>query len=111
MSIRRLLAQATVTDLDACEGWYATLFDGPPQARPMPGLLEWHPDVAFGVQVWREPERAGHSTVVLEVTDLDAEADRLTAAGVGHDGPQPASAFRILVLADPDGNRVVLTGE
>jgi catechol 2,3-dioxygenase-like lactoylglutathione lyase family enzyme len=110
MAFRRLLAQAVVTDLAVAEQWYAHLFDGPPQARPMQGLLEWHLADTFGVQVWLDPDRAGTSAVVVEDTDLDATAARLRAAGVQHDGPQPGGGARVLVLTDPDGNQVVLTG-
>jgi hypothetical protein len=110
MTFRRLLAQSVVTDLAVAEGWYAALFEGPPDARPMDGLVEWHLGDSFGVQLWRDPERAGRSVMVLDETDLDALAARLTAAGVEHDGPQPATAFRVLVLSDPDGNQVVATG-
>lgn len=104
------LAQSTVTDLDRAEEWYQRLFDRAPDARPMAGLLEWHLVEGFGVQVWSEPERAGRSTVVLEVSDLDGVAERLTAAGIDHAGPEPGGGVRILPLTDPDGNRVVLTG-
>jgi hypothetical protein len=47
---------------------------------------------------------------VLEDTDLDGAAARLTDEGIRHDGPQPGGGARILQLLDPDGNRVVLTG-
>ncbi|OFE16283.1 glyoxalase [Humibacillus sp. DSM 29435] len=108
--IHRVLANCTVTDLDRAEQWYTPLFEREPDARPMPGLIEWHLGDTFGVQVWCEPDRAGQSSVVLDETDLDAAAARLTAAGIGHDGPQPGGRARILQLADPDGNRVVLSG-
>lgn len=108
--IRRVLAHCTVTDLDQAENWYTRLFGGAPDARPMPGLLEWHLGDSFGVQVWSEPDRAGKSSVVLDETDLDAAAERLTLAGIDHGDLQPGGGARILQLTDPDGNRVVLTG-
>lgn len=108
--INRVLAQSTVTDLDVAEDWYARLFERAPDARPMPGLLEWHLGDTFGVQVWSEPERAGRSSMVLDETDLDAAVDRLTKAGIAHDGAQQATSSRVLVLEDPDGNRIVLAG-
>lgn len=108
--IRGVLAHCTVTDLDRAEEWYSRLFDRQPDARPMPGLLEWHLGDAFGVQVWSEADRAGHSSVVLDETDVDATAARLASAGIGHDGPQPGGGARILQLVDPDGNRVVFIG-
>lgn len=108
--IHRVLANCTVTDLDRAEQWYSRLFGREPDARPMPGLIEWHLGDTFGVQVWSESGRAGHSSVVLVETDLDAAAARLATAGIGHSGPQPGGGARILKLTDPDGNRVVLTG-
>lgn len=108
--ITRLLGQCTVTDLGRAEVWYSRLLDGGPDARPMPGLLEWHLAETFGLQVWSEPERAGSSSVVLEVEDLDAEVARLDSVGIEHGGLQPGGGARILPLIDPDGNRVVLSG-
>jgi catechol 2,3-dioxygenase-like lactoylglutathione lyase family enzyme len=110
MTITRVLAQATVTDLDASQQWYARLFGRSPDARPMARLLEWHLSDTFGIQVWAEPDRAGKSCVVLEESDLDAFVAHLDQAGIGHPGPQDASTSRILPLEDPDGNRVVFTG-
>lgn len=107
---RAVLANCTVTDLDRAEDWYTRLFDREPDARPMPGLLEWHIDQANGVQVWSEPERAGKSTVVLTVTDLDDTATRLQAADITHKGTEPGGGARLIPLIDPDGNRVVLIG-
>lgn len=109
--IRRVLAQSTVTDLGNAEDWYTRLLDCQPSSRPMSGLLEWHLGDTFGVQVWCEPDRAGRSSMVLEDNDLGAAAERLTAAGIRHDGPQPGGGARTLQLLDPDGNRVVLIGE
>jgi predicted enzyme related to lactoylglutathione lyase len=105
-----VLAQATVSDLGAARHWYSALLDRGPDAEPMDGLLEWHLARGSGVQVWSESDRAGRSTVVLGVDDLDAVAARLTTAGLDHPGISAATSSRVLVLADPDGNRVVLTG-
>lgn len=110
MTFQRLLAQAVVTDLEVAERWYATVFAGEPDARPMDGLLEWHLADTFGVQVWLDPSRAGRSALVIEDSDLDASAARLTAAGVDHEGPQPGGGARLLLLADPDGNHVAISG-
>ena len=110
MAFSRLLAQAVVTDLVVAERWYGTLLGGPPQARPMDGLLEWRLGESFGVQVWLDPDRAGRSAMVIEESDLDAFAARVRAAGVDLEGPQPGGGSRVLILSDPDGNQVVVTG-
>lgn len=110
MTITGVLAQATVTDLAVAEDWYRRLFARAPDGRPMDGLLEWHLGDGFGLQVWSEPERAGRSTVVLQVDDLDAASGRLHDDGIADGGPQQATNSRILPMEDPDGNRVVLAG-
>ena len=86
--LRRLIAHCTVTDLDRAEDWYTRLLGRRPDRRPMPGLIEWQLGDSYGLQLWSEFDRAGRSTVVVEGTGA-----------------------RILQLADPDGNRVVLPGE
>lgn len=110
MTLDRILAQSTVSDLATAERWYTALWERGPDARPMPGLLEWYVGGTAGLQVWAEPARAGRSTVVIGTDDLDAVAARLAAAGVDHGGVQPGGGGRILQVADPDGNRIVLTG-
>lgn len=109
MQIHRIRAQMTVTDLTVAQAWYQRLFGSAPDARPMEGLLEWHLAPTFGVQVFAEADRAGRSSLVLDVPDVDDAADRLTAAGIDHDRPLDATTVRILPLTDPDGNRIVLT--
>lgn len=109
MTITRILAQLTVTDLAQAEPWYTSLFQTPASARPMPGLLEWHLDPAFGVQVWADPERAGHSSLVIDESDLAGRAAQLDQAGIAHDDPIDATTVRVLRLEDPDGNRIVFT--
>ena len=110
MEIRNVLAQTTVRDQDAAERWYSMLFGRAPDARPMDGLLEWHFGDAMGVQVWAEPDRAGCSSVVLTVGDLDATAEQLKSAGLTDATPAEATSSRILPVEDPDGNRIVFAG-
>jgi hypothetical protein len=106
VTISRLLAQMTVSSSVRSIAWYSLLFGRGPDARPMDGLVEWHLSEAFGVQVWVEPARAGTSCMVLDDDDLDARLRFLDDAGIENGGIRPASAFRILPVVDPDGNRI-----
>lgn len=110
MAFTRVLAQATVSDLERAIDWYAKLFGRQPDARPMPGLVEWHLGKSHGVQVWAESDRAGNSSMVLDESDFDDLVARLDEAGLDHDRPEDVTAARILVLVDPDGNRIVVSG-
>lgn len=104
---RRLLAQATVTDVAASEAWYTRLLEREPDARPMPGLIEYHLDDRFGLQVWEEPDRAGRASILFEIDDVDALVARVDEAGFAHDGIQDGGGGRLLSIADPDGTRLV----
>ena len=108
MTIRGVLAQSTVSDLDRAEAWYTTVLGTAPTDRPMDGLVEWQFAEQYGLQVESEPERAGRSTVVLVESDLDAFARHLDSAGVDHPEIVDATTVRFLQLEDPDGNRVVV---
>jgi catechol 2,3-dioxygenase-like lactoylglutathione lyase family enzyme len=105
-----LLAQSTVSDLDAARTWYTAVLGREADATPMDGLLEWHFSDDAGVQVWEDPIRAGSSTTVVEVADLDDELSRLDKLGIAHDDPMNTPNFRVVTLEDPDHNRLNLTG-
>ena len=106
-----LLAQSTVSDLDAAHTWYAAVLGREADAAPTHGLLEWHFSVDAGVQVWEDPIRAGSSTTVVEVADLDEELGRLDRLGIAYDDPMQISSARVVTLEDPDNNRFILTGD
>lgn len=89
MTFTAVYAESIVIDLNAAERWYTVLFNAAPDLRPMEGLLTWVLGEGRGVQVWRDPERAGQSAVMVGVDDLDALASRLTAAGIEHAGAEP----------------------
>lgn len=104
------LAQATVSDLARSEQWYQQVFGSPPDTRPMDGLIEWRFGAHHGVQVFRDPSRAGGSTMVLGVGDLDEALTRLDEVGIDHPAPAPGGGGMLVPLTDPDGNRLVLIG-
>lgn len=104
------MAQATVSELSTSERWYRQVFGAPPDARPMDGLLEWHFGARHGVQVHRDPSRAGGCTVVVGESDIDAALARLDAAGIDHPAPSPGGGGLLVTLTDPDGNRLVMVG-
>lgn len=97
MTINRLLAQMTVSDLDRAVTWFARFFGRGPDARPMDGLVEWHlHDRHLRNQVRLGPERAGRSTMVLDESGLDGRVVELDAEGLPHEGPQAVTASRVV---------------
>jgi hypothetical protein len=111
MKPNSMMAQCTVTDLGRAEAWYQSLFERGPDQRPMDGLLEWHFGEVGGLQVWSDADRAGRSTVVLDVPRFGDELRRLDGLGLSHDDVVKTPKFQVVTLYDPDNNRVVLTGD
>ena len=81
MSIDNVLTSVTVKDLKIASAWYGQLF-GRPGTMPMPELAEWQFPRGGWLQVYQLPERAGHRSFTLAVSDLAAEIRKLDAMGV-----------------------------
>jgi catechol 2,3-dioxygenase-like lactoylglutathione lyase family enzyme len=109
MDVTVVMASLAVSDLETSLTWYTRIFGRGPDERPMDGLAEWHFAGAGAVQVFQEPERAGASGVTVGVGDLDKYLAQLDAAGIAHDPPTDATFVRLVALADPDRNQVVIT--
>lgn len=108
MSIQAIFANISCNNLETSTGWYQGLFDRSPDARPMPGLCEWHFGDTAGFQLYEDAAKAGHGTLTLIVADIEAERKRLAGAGFEVGDLEEADYTVITRLSDPDGNLVVL---
>jgi len=108
MLIQNVLAGVAVRDLSAATGWYEALFDRPADSQPMPELAEWHAEGGGWIQVFRDEERAGSSSVTLSVRDLDRTLDALKAKGIQATNRNDSKQVKTAMISDPDGNRIVL---
>ncbi|MDO9414738.1 VOC family protein [Pararhizobium sp.] len=106
MSINRIYAHLSCTDLDASIVWFETLFGKAPDARPMTGLAEWHHAGTAGLQLFENGADAGHGTLTVIVSGLSDERERLADLQPGD--IEEATTTSIFRLQDPDGNLVVL---
>lgn len=107
MSIEKIYAQLSCSNLKQSTEWFASLFGRAPDARPMKGLAEWHQQSA-GFQLFENASNAGHGTLTLIVSNLGGEQSRLRGQGLGTPEIEPADTVRLLQLRDPDNNLVVL---
>lgn len=109
MAFSHVLAVAPVRDIESAVGWYERLMGRPADARPMPGLADWHVSESGWVQVFQSPEHAGSTLLNLVVDDLDETLAGLAERGLTAGPVQPgARDVRFAALHDPDGNRVTL---
>lgn len=109
ITVQGIYACARVRDFDAALTWYTTLMGRAPDDQPFPGMAQWRNMGAAGLQIWEEPEHAGHARMTIVVPDMAAELERLTAAGITM-GDDIGGGFGVVrQVSDPEGNLVVLT--
>ena len=91
MSIDKIYAHLSCSDLDRSTIWFEKLFGRPPDARQMAGLVEWHHGTGAGLQLWQDAANAGRGTFTLIVTGLREEHARLAGAGLEPGELEPAT--------------------
>lgn len=111
MAIRNAFAVVATADLDRARDWWVRLLGRQPDRVPMPSDVEWDLPDGGVLQLVDDAERAGSSSVTLAVDDVDAELSAVATRGI--DGVPaaetvPSGQFRLAMLADPDGNQVVV---
>lgn len=108
MTLQKVFAHISCSDLSASTAWYGHLFGRIADATPMEGLAEWHHGEVAGLQLFEDAGKAGQQTLTLIVTDLRGEHARLTNADLSPGAIEPADSTSLVRLADPDGSLVVL---
>ena len=109
MDVMGIYASATVTDFEAALDWYAKLMGRPADDAPIPGMAQWRNMGAAGLQIWHDPERAGHGVITIVVPDLAVEHTRLTALGLILGDIARGDFGAVAQIFDPEGNRIALT--
>jgi predicted enzyme related to lactoylglutathione lyase len=105
MTITNALASLAVRDLAASSPWYEKFLG--PANHPMPEVVEWQLPNGGGLQVYAGPERAGHGSCTLVVSDIDEMARHLRDTGVApHIEPTRGDQVDTIMIKDPDGNSI-----
>lgn len=108
MPIMSISANLSCSRLEDSIPWYTALFGRAPDRRPMEGLAEWIIHEGAEVQLFESEPNAGHGTLTIGVSGLEAERARLLDTGLAPGEIEEADEFYIVRMRDPDGNLVVL---
>lgn len=109
MSTTMVLAVVPVADFDAAVSWYERFFGRQADARPMPGLADWHLTGSAWVQVFRDPGRAGATLLNFAVDDMDTHRAELAERGLTSGEITTTSKnARLSAITDPEGNTITL---
>jgi predicted enzyme related to lactoylglutathione lyase len=107
MAIENALAGVAVKDLDSAVTFYETLI-GKTASRPMAEVAEWTFPNGGALQLFRDADRAGASSVTLAVNDIGKTVGELGQRGVAIGERTNSPAVRTARVADLDGNQIVL---
>ena len=107
VGLHSVIAVVPVTNQVEAVTWYKALLGRDADVVPTDDVAEWELAPGAWLQVTTEPERAGNTTVVLVVSDIDTQRAACSEANVvlGALTEYPG-IVKTVDAADPDGNKV-----
>ena len=108
MDIQGLYAAVNVDDLRRSEDFYSKLIGRQPDDRPIDNMVQWRGIGSAGVQLFAEPDRAGHGVMTIVTPDIEATKSSLADHGIELGDIRRGEFGAIAQLDDPDGNRINL---
>jgi hypothetical protein len=110
LSIRTIFAHISCRDIGASLPWYENLFARPPLRKPTSKLAGWPFTDSAEVQLFEQPEHAGHTGLTIGALPLRPVHERLIAAGLEVGDIEQTGGYYTMRLRDPDGNLIVFAG-
>jgi predicted enzyme related to lactoylglutathione lyase len=107
-NISNVVAVVPVTNHPRAVAWYAQVLGREADLVPADDVAEWQLADNAWIQVGTDPERAGYTTVIIGVTDIDVQRRSCEEAGapLGEVIEYPET-IKMAEITDPDGNKVV----
>ena len=94
-----------VKDIKVSSKWYGQLL-GIAGTTPLPELAQWQFPHGGALQVYQLPERAGHGSFTLAVSDIAAQIEKLDAMGLDTSKRSSDAKVKTVMGTDPDGNHI-----
>jgi catechol 2,3-dioxygenase-like lactoylglutathione lyase family enzyme len=104
VAVTHTFAGLPVSDYAAAYEWYVRLLGRPADMFPHEREAVWQLTPTSSIYVVENSKRAGSGLVTLALDDLDANEERLTAAGLALTEQSGGASPRRLVIKDADGN-------
>jgi len=106
-NINSVIAVVPVKNQDKAVGWYKKLLGRDADVVPVEGVAEWQLAENAWLQVTADPKRAGSTTVIIGVDDIDAQCNACAAANVSHgEVVEYPDIIKMIEVIDLDGNKV-----
>lgn len=106
-NISSVIAVVPVKDQDKAIEWYKKLLGRNADIVPMDGVAEWQLAENAWLQVTMDPERAGSTTVIIGVNDIDEQHSACAEANVAlGEVIEYPGIIKMADAIDPDGNKI-----
>jgi hypothetical protein len=106
-----LFATSRVRDYEVAYPWWERLLGGPPTFKAHETEAVWEVAPHRWVVVEERPERAGHGSVTLMVSDLDGRVAAIASRGIEPSEHETyGDGVRKFIYRDPDGNEIGFGG-
>jgi len=112
VKLENLIAVVPVMDQVTAVNWYKKLLGREADVVPIDGVAEWQLAEKAWLQVTADPDNVGNTTVIINVSDLDAQRTACAEAGVllGEVVEYPG-IVKMVDAIDPDGNKITFVQE
>ncbi len=112
ISLKSVISVISVTDQFTAVTWYEKLLGRSPDVVPADGVAEWQLADKAWLQVTTDPENVGNTTVIINVSDLDAQRTACAEANVSlGEVVEYPGIVKIIDAIDPDGNKITFVQE
>ena len=106
-NINGVISVIPVKEFDKALDFYSRLFSRNPEIVPMDGVAEWQLLQGAWIQLSFDPEKAGSTTVVITVTDIDEQHHFCKSNGLPiGDVIEYPEVIKLADVSDPEGNKV-----
>ena len=106
-NINSMISVIPVKNFQQSLTWYKKLIGRDPDIVPMEGIAEWLIVENAWIQVTIDPDRAGNTTLVICVNDLEAQCKTFSASNlpIGKIEEYP-EIIKMAEIIDPEGNKI-----
>lgn len=107
VNLDSMIAVVPVTNQVTAVTWYKKLLGRDADVVPVDGVAEWQLAEKAWLQVTTDPVRAGSTTVIVVVSDIDAQRNACAKANVSlGEVVEYPDIVKTFDAVDPDGNKI-----
>ncbi len=106
-NINSVISVIPVKNFQESLTWYKRLIGRVPDIVPMEGIVEWQVVGNAWIQVATDPDRAGNTTLVICVNDLETQCKTCSASNLPlSEIVEYPEIIKMAEIIDPEGNKI-----